>query len=391
MENSVSEKGNVLVTGNSGVGKSTLINAVIGEKAAYTAWGGDEGVTFNNRLYEGKELPFDLIDTIGFMPSKEKETVRDITKWIKKELKDHSENEGINVIWFCVDGTAGRLFDNSVTSFAKAVSDWKNIPVIVVITKSYSLTDREPNIRMVHDALHRNDKKYPLNVVDIIPVVSEPFFINETSFAPQDGIETLIERTNSILPEGKKAAQKDLDTIVQKKKRLKVQGIIGGYVSAAVVIAAVPIPFPDSFLLIPLETRMVHQLAKQYGLEKEKHFDNAVKLILEAGAVSVVAKQAISVLKAVPGINLGAVVVNAIVAGAIVAAMGELCVTAFELVSKKDRDFMDLGWLHETIDNVFDESFVNKVTSIAGRFKNKKADPTNNDISQVITDEFTQE
>ena len=33
------EKGNVLIMGNSGVGKSTLINSVLGKEVAKTSWG----------------------------------------------------------------------------------------------------------------------------------------------------------------------------------------------------------------------------------------------------------------------------------------------------------------------------------------------------------------
>ena len=62
------EKGNVLVIGNSGVGKSTLINAVLGEEKAKVGWGTD-GTTDNLNIYENEALPFRIIDTVGFEPS----------------------------------------------------------------------------------------------------------------------------------------------------------------------------------------------------------------------------------------------------------------------------------------------------------------------------------
>ena len=68
------EKGNVLVIGNSGVGKSTLINAVLGEEVAKTGWG-THGTTDRLEIYESNapSIPFNVIDTIGFEPGWRKE------------------------------------------------------------------------------------------------------------------------------------------------------------------------------------------------------------------------------------------------------------------------------------------------------------------------------
>lgn len=61
-------KGNILVLGNSGVGKSTLINAVLGEEIAATGIG-TEGTTKELAIYEPTDLDIRLIDSVGFEPS----------------------------------------------------------------------------------------------------------------------------------------------------------------------------------------------------------------------------------------------------------------------------------------------------------------------------------
>ena len=79
------QKGNVLVIGNSGVGKSTLINAVLGEDVAITSWG-DSGTTIKLDIYNGE--PFNIIDTIGFEPSwlKSIKAIAAIKKWSHKRV-----------------------------------------------------------------------------------------------------------------------------------------------------------------------------------------------------------------------------------------------------------------------------------------------------------------
>ena len=56
-----------LFFGNSDVGKSTLINAVMGEDIAPI--GNGKRGTKELRIYENEQAPFRIIDTVGFEPS----------------------------------------------------------------------------------------------------------------------------------------------------------------------------------------------------------------------------------------------------------------------------------------------------------------------------------
>ena len=134
------EKGNVLVIGNSGVGKSTLINAVLGENRAVTGYG-TVGTTKELCIYEGQDIPFRIIDTVGFEPSflKEHTAIQVVKKWSKNSAKEGKEDTQINVIWFCVDGAARKLFSKAIKDLSRATAMWPSVPVIVVITKSYSI------------------------------------------------------------------------------------------------------------------------------------------------------------------------------------------------------------------------------------------------------------
>ncbi|MBB2954841.1 GTPase SAR1 family protein [Bifidobacterium commune] len=55
----------MLVLGNDGVGKTTLINAVLGQELSETGFGGN-GTTTELKIYETDALPFKLIDSVGF-------------------------------------------------------------------------------------------------------------------------------------------------------------------------------------------------------------------------------------------------------------------------------------------------------------------------------------
>ena len=354
--------GNVLVIGNSGVGKSTLINAVIGSDEAATGRG-SEGTTKDVRIYPADEIGLRLVDTAGFEPSLIKRTkiIRDVQKWSKQSATD--EENTINVIWFCVEGTSSKLFGDSIRNLMKATSLWKSVPVIVVITKSYSVPEREQNIAMVKQIFEKQ-KKAGANLRDIIPVVAAPYVLNEDAFAAPYGIPELIERTISLLPEGKRAAVNDVNAYKLKRRRIMAQSVVGAATTTGVVVGAAPIPFPDALILSPAEMAEVNAIASIYGIKKNDKSKDFINTIIQIGTVSAVARSAIATLKAIPGVNIAASVVNAAIAGSIVAAIGEGSIYAFEQVYLGKKTLEDIDWLKKIMEATLTKGFVEKITKV---------------------------
>jgi uncharacterized protein (DUF697 family)/GTPase Era involved in 16S rRNA processing len=379
------ERGNVLVIGNSGSGKSTLINAVLGEDQAKTGWG-SEGTTQELSIHTSEKIPFRLIDSVGFEPSllKEFRAIGAVKKWSKDCAKSGHEDNKINVIWFCVEGTSSKLFPKTLKDLSRATSMWESVPLIVVITKSYSIPERERNIEMVNNAFAKQ-KRYSKNLRKVIPVVALTYVLNVDAFAPPEGIIELIDATNDLMPEGFRAAETDLATFKLNRKRAMAHGITGVSTTAAVVVGAVPIPFPDAMILTPIEIAMVNSLAQIYGIGKDEESKLFLKSIVEVGTVSVVAKSLLNALKAIPGINLGASILNAIIAGSIVTVLGEGSIYAFEQVYLGKKTVADIDWLRGIMEAKLSSQLFDLVNSIARKSININ-DPK--EIAKIINEMF---
>lgn len=373
-------KGNVLVLGNSGVGKSTLINAVIGDDVAKTSFG-TRGTTEELDIYESPDVPFRVIDSIGFEPSpiKSMRAVYAVRKWSRLSAKDGNENTRINVIWFCVDGTAAKLFPETIRNLSNAVRMWKSVPIIAVITKSYSQPDRARNIDMVREAFRGT--RVERNLRAIVPVVAQTYIINETAFAAPEGITDLIDATMRAMPEGMQGGTRDLMQFKLARKRMLAQGLIGVSVAAGATVGAVPIPIADSLVLSPLELAELNGLARLYEIDKHEDAKHFLDSIVQVGTASVVAHSAISAIKAIPGINIAASVLNAVVAASIIAALGEGAVVAFEQVYTGQKSVRDTSWVQHLMEEQFGDGFIGKVSGIA-----EATQGGGKDMTQMIID-----
>lgn len=362
-------KGNVLILGNSGVGKSTLINAIYKSNVAEVANATTEGVTKKLQVYDKKSMPFRLIDTVGFEPGFLRNffIIREVKQYTKNIAKKDNNQEYINMIWFCIDGTSPRLFNKTINDFIGAIKGWKSIPIIIVITKSYSSEDTKANINVVKSVVEK--RKINDRVVGIIPVVAEQYVIDDGIYKEPFGLDKLIECTNNNMPEGMRAAKRDVESFILEKKNMSAHVSIFLSTTAGIAVCAIPLPLPDAAPLTAIEGFEIETIANIYGLKEQFKKTGIMQYIIEAGTIAIVGKQLANILKAIPGINLAASVINSIVGGSIVAVIGKVTQYSCEQVYRGDRTIDDVDWIKKLVDNEFSKGIQSKFKVIAEKIQ----------------------
>lgn len=185
------------------------------------------------------------------------------------------------------------------------------------------------------------------------------------------------------MPEGIKAGNEDIAKFNLNRKRALAHGVVGASTTAAVVIGAVPIPFADALLLTPIEIALVNGLSQIYGISKNEESKRFFNSIVEVGTVGVAAKALLGALKAIPGIAIGASVLNAIIAGSIVGALGEGSIYAFEQVFLGKKNVSDIAWVQKVIEEKFSPKLKETINAIVEQIA---VNPDKKDIVGVITE-----
>lgn len=119
------------IFGKTGVGKSTLINAVFGEDIAPTGIG--EPVTMDSHLYVHKTGFMGLLDTRGLEIGTDTTTLINELDAYFKEMRKGPESEQIHVAWYCVRAT-DRRFEATEAEFVRRLAKL-GLPVLLVITQ----------------------------------------------------------------------------------------------------------------------------------------------------------------------------------------------------------------------------------------------------------------
>lgn len=167
---------NIQIIGNSGVGKSTLINTLLREKVAKTSIGSVG--TLETKEYTSKKYPFlKFIDTRGT----ELDSANNIYKvkentldYIEEKLSEKDPNKTIHCLFYCITGNRFEGIVKEVLLDLRKKYKNGNLPIIIVYTQNNDTLLFQKMKSYINEALKENtnteisDKEEDINLVDVL-------------------------------------------------------------------------------------------------------------------------------------------------------------------------------------------------------------------------------
>ena len=330
---------NIIVAGKTGVGKSTLINAVFRENLAETGIG--KPVTDHMRKISKKNIPLTIYDTRGFEMGKEvqKQVKDEVVDTINKGLATQDINKTIHCIWYCIN--TNTMFNRQEEiEWIKELScnnQIMQVPIIIVLTQSFSKKNAQALRKMLLDE--------KLDVVQIVPVLAQDYELDDYVIKSH-GLDMLITVMSAAIPNELIDTLQNVQIASLAEKKRHAQAVVATTTLAATGVGAAPIPFSDCVALVPVQLSMIATITVIFGFDINKSILTAfLSSTIGAGGATVLGKTIVTnLIKFIPGAGtvLGGAI-SAGTAGVITVALGEAYIQIMELVFKGEMSIDDLS------------------------------------------------
>ena len=308
---------NLAVFGKTGVGKSTLVNAVFGRDVARTGVG--QPVTKGLVYYRHPDGFLGLYDAEGFETGTSGNV---ILEGLRKLVSDHGQraiDERIHAVWYLVRWS-DRRFEQAQAGFVRALHDL-GLPVIVVMTQ-VPTRDGQIHPEALEFAAYIESMGLPLAPAGRVVLTNA--LVDSFTAAPVFGLQHLLDETYDVVPVAAERALTAAQVLDLGRKKKAVAGIVNQAAVLAAGIGATPIPFADAALLVPNQVAMIARITAAFGLPPSRTRALAIagSVVLTGGATMAGKYAVTNLLKFVPGGAIAGSAISATVAGALTKAVG---------------------------------------------------------------------
>jgi uncharacterized protein (DUF697 family)/GTP-binding protein EngB required for normal cell division len=340
---------NLAIFGKTGVGKSTLVNAIFGAEIAQTGIG--EPVTRAEHLYLHQSGTLGVLDTRGL------EVGRDNAKLLA-ELRDYLHSmrrkplaEQIHVAWYCVRA-GDRRFEATEADFIRALADL-GLPVILVLTQVQRGAGGRvhPDAEALAASIAALDLPIQDGLIHYTMALGDDF-TGQTAY----GLQEVLDATFRGAPSGVAHALTSAQQIDFDRKRERAEAAIKVATAAATTAGASPIPFSDAAILVPLQLTMMASIAVTYGISIER--STAASIAATAAATTAGRSVVGNLIKFVPGAGTAvAGTINATIAGTFTYAMGYAWLRVCERLARGELRMVGGALDNDSIHRVFMSEF----------------------------------
>ena len=337
---------NLAIFGKTGVGKSTLVNAIFGEEVAATGIG--QPVTREAHLYVHSTEFLGVYDTRGIEVGIDNEKILSELANYVTAMRSQPVAEQLHVAWYCVR-SGDRRFEEAEAEFVQALHRL-GLPVILVITQ-VPMRDGRPHpdtVALAEDIQARD-----------LPIFGQRAFLTmalRDDFTGQEahGLIEVLDATFQVAPQTVEEALTAAQIIDAGRKRKQADTAVGTAVTAAASAGAVPIPFADAVILVPIQLGMMAAIAQTYGVRMDRA--TLAGIAATAGATSVGRSLVGGMFKLIPGAgSLIGGTINATVAGSITFAMGKAWMLVCQRLSQGELVGVDGALDDVAITRLFSE------------------------------------
>lgn len=318
-------KVNIVVVGKTGVGKSTLINAVFQGELARTGTGCP--VTQHTQEISKPGVPVHIFDTKGLEVADHSAIHKEINRLISSRAHDADPLEHIHLAWLCIPEATKRVEEAEIT-LARDLA--KQVPLIVVLTKSVEEEGFAAEVATLIPEARA-----------VIPVLARDMPLRGGTMFKAFGLEELVQRSMEVLPEGVKAAFAAAQKASIIAKQEAARQIVTRAAVAASGAATVPIPLSDAVLISGVQVAMLSGISKVWGLNLERGFFITLlsSLLGTLGATLVGRTVAGGLVKLIPGLgSLIGATVNATTAATLTKALGEAYIATLTVLTEGDPE-----------------------------------------------------